>query len=101
MQRSGVIFWLITSLLLLGACSSPPSEEQLAEAILTAIQAEPDIEVTPVQATCMAQNLLESGLSKTTLSGLASDFDNPEVLKSESEQVKDFVASAALTCVGS
>ncbi len=84
--------------LLLSACASRPSEEDLTTAILTATNADPNVEVSQVQAACIARVLLESDLSDTTLSGLADDFDNPEVLQTEINDVEPLVTAAALSC---
>lgn len=83
---------------LLGACASRPSQEELTTAIRTAIDADPTVELTDEQAACIAQLLLESNLSDTTLSGLAEDFDNPEVLQTEIDDVEPLVTQAAQSC---
>lgn len=83
---------------LLAACASDPSEENLAEAILVATDANPGLVVTEEQALCIARELLASNLSDTTLSGLADDFDSPEVLETEVDDVEPLVAAAALAC---
>jgi len=84
--------------LLLGACASRPSEGELTSAIRTAIDADPNVELTDEQAACIARVLLESNLSDTTLSGLAEDFDNPEVLQTEIDDVEPLVTQAAQSC---
>lgn len=83
---------------LLAACASDPTEENLAQAILVATEANPGLAVTEEQARCIARELLASKLSDTTLSGLADDFDSPEVLETEVDDVEPLVAAAALAC---
>lgn len=93
------IVGLVASIALVaGACATRPSEGELAEAILTATDAEPDVELSSEQASCIARELLASDLSDTTLSGLATDFDNPEVLQTELDDVEPLVEAAALAC---
>ncbi|MGF1596735.1 MAG: hypothetical protein ACFCVK_07350 [Acidimicrobiales bacterium] len=89
---------LAIACLLAAGCSSPPSQDELTEAILAATEAAPDIELSPAQASCMAERLIDSDLSETTLAGLAADFANPEVLRSETEDVERLVSAAALAC---
>lgn len=101
MTRSRTIGIVAAGAVLLSACASRPSEEDLTNAILTATNADPTIDVTDTQAACIASVLLESDLSDTTLSGLAEDFDNPEVLQTEIDQVEPLVTSAALSCASS
>lgn len=84
----------------LAACANRPSSAELSESILRAAADDPSIEVTPEQATCIADRLLESDLSDTTMSGLAEDFDNPEVLAAEVNRVEPAVATAAADCIG-
>lgn len=98
MSRIRMIALLAGGVLMLSACASRPSEEDLTNAILTATNADPSVEVTEVQAACIARVLLESDLSDTTLSGLAEDFDNPEVLQTEINDVEPLVTTAALSC---
>lgn len=80
------------------ACASVPSEQELARAILVATNADPEVDLTADQASCIAAELLASDLSDTTLSGLAEDFDNPEVLETELDDVEPLVAAAAVIC---
>lgn len=56
---------------------------------------------TPIseeQANCIALQLLGSSLSDTTLEGLAADFANPQVLKTEASRLSDTVNEAARQC---
>jgi PBP1b-binding outer membrane lipoprotein LpoB len=85
--------------LLLTACASRPSEEELTEAILAAASADADVELDEEQAACIARQLIDSDLSDTTLAGLAENFDAPQVLQTEVDEVKAMVEEAALTCV--
>lgn len=89
---------MVAASLLIAGCASRPSQEELATAIRTAIDADPTVDLTDEQAACIAGVLLESDLSDTTLSGLAEDFDNPEVLQTEIDDVEPLVTQAAQTC---
>jgi hypothetical protein len=81
------------------ACASRPTEDELTGAILTAADADATVELNDEQARCIAQHLLDSDLSDTTLAGLAEDFDQPQVLQTEVDQVKPLVEQAAVACV--
>lgn len=84
---------------LLAGCASRPSEEDLTNSILTATNAaNSTVTLSSDQAACIARALLASNLSDTTLSGLAEDFDKPEVLETEADQVESAVAAAAQQC---
>lgn len=98
MTLSRLVGTLAACALLVTACASRPSEEELTEAILTATNADPNVDITADQATCIAGQLLGSDLSDTTLSGLAEDFDNPEVLQTEVDDIEPLVTAAAETC---
>jgi hypothetical protein len=85
--------------LLLVGCGSRPSEADLTASILDAANANGSkVTLSMEQATCIARELLASGLSDTTLSGLADNFDQPQVLESEASKVEPAVADAALKC---
>ena len=98
MTRVRIVIVVATAALLATSCASRPSTDELANAILTATEADPSIELTAEQAACIAGMLLESNLSDTTLSGMAEDFDNPEVLQTELDDVEPEVTAAALAC---
>ena len=98
MTRIRIVAALAAGVLLVSSCASRPSSEELTEAILVATEADPNIEITSEQAACIAGLLLESNLSDTTLSGMAENFDNPEVLQTELDQVEPQVTAAALAC---
>lgn len=84
---------------LLAGCASRPSEGDLTNSILTATNAaDSTVTLSSEQAACIARALLASNLSDTTLSGLAEDFDKPEVLETEADQVRPVVAAAAEQC---
>lgn len=84
---------------LLAGCASRPSEEDLTNSILTATNAaNSTVTLSSDQAACIARALLATNLSDTTLSGLAEDFDKPEVLETEADQVKPAVEAAAAQC---
>ncbi|MEM9565572.1 MAG: hypothetical protein AAGA93_23315 [Actinomycetota bacterium] len=90
---------VLVGLLLLVGCADRPSPDALADAIATAAAADPTVDLTPEQASCIANRLLDSGLSDTTLDGLTENFDNPEVLSAEVDRVEPTVAEAAAACV--
>jgi len=84
---------------LLAGCASRPSEADLTNSILTATNAaNSTVTLSSEQAVCIARALLASDLSDTTLSGLAENFDKPEVLETEADQVRPVVAAAAEQC---
>lgn len=89
---------LVLGTVTLSACATRPSSERLAEAILASTADDPDNAVTPEEALCIADELLATGLSDTTLDGLASDFTNPRVLETEVSRVEPAVTAAALAC---
>jgi hypothetical protein len=82
------------------ACASRPSHQELTDAIILAVGDEPDITLTSDEAGCIATELLASNLSDTTLAGLAEDFDNPEVLETEVNDLEPLITAAANTCRG-
>ena len=89
----------LLGLLLLSACADRPPVDDLASAIVAAAGQDPTVEVTNEQARCIAERLLDSGLSDTTLAGLAENFDSPEVLSDEKDDVEPLVAEAATACI--
>ncbi len=99
MRSRRVIGGLVSCCLLLASCGSTPSQEDLTDAILiAAAEADPVIELSEQEASCIAAQLLESDLSDTTLEGLAEDFESPTVLESELNDVGPLVTKAALNC---
>lgn len=98
MTRFRIVATVAAGALLVTSCASRPSTDELTNAILSATDADPSIEITAEQAACIASLLLESDLSDTTLSGMAEDFDNPEVLQTELDDVEPQVTAAALAC---
>lgn len=101
MSRIRTATALIAGLLVVAGCANRPSADELTESILTAAEGDPTISVTQEEAACIAGRLLSSDLSDTTMSGLAEDFDNPEVLTAEVSRVEPAVADAAAACIGS
>jgi hypothetical protein len=100
MTRIRIVGCIAGLALAVTACASRPTEDELTTAILTAADADATVELDETQARCIAQFLLdESELSDTTLAGLAEDFDNPQVLETEVDQVKPLVEQAAVACV--
>ena len=89
----------VLGIVLIAACADRPPADALADAIVQAANEDPTVDVTADQAGCIASRLLDSGLSDTTLAGLAEDFRNPEVLSAERERVEPAVAEAALECI--
>ncbi len=99
MSPARVLIALLGGLLLaLTACASRPDRDSLTQAIMTAAAADATVEISESDASCIAQYLLDSSLSDTTLAGLAEDFDEPEVLSSERQQVEPLVSEAATVC---
>ncbi len=89
----------LLGLLFLSACADRPPVDDLASAIVAAASQDPTVDVTNDQARCIAERLLDSGLSDTTLAGLAENFDSPEVLSDEKDDVEPLVAAAATACI--
>ena len=98
MNRIRIVGLSIACMAGLVACATRPSAQELTDAIIIATLAEPGIDLTPAEAACIASELLNSDLSDTTLSGLAKDFDNPEVLETELNDVEPQVLAAAAAC---
>jgi hypothetical protein len=90
---------VVSSLLLLG-CGSRPTEGDLTSSILAAADANADVTLSEDEAACIARVLLDSDLSDLTLTGLAADFSQPEVLEDEADLVEPLVAGAAQFCQG-
>lgn len=94
---------VVTPLLAIGllvtSCASRPSADELADAILISATTNSSAQVTPEQALCIANELLATNLSDTTLQGLAEDFANPTVLGTEENDVGPAVSAAALVCL--
>lgn len=80
-------------------CANRPTAQQLQESILIAAENDPTIALSQDQARCIADRLLDTDLSDTTLDGLAANFDEPQVLSAEVNKVEPAVADAAATCV--
>lgn len=86
--------------LLAAGCADRPSAADLSQSIIDAAEADEAVTLTAEEAQCIANQLLATGLSDTTLSGLADNFDEPEVLSAESERVTPAVTDAARACIG-
>lgn len=89
----------VLGLLLIVGCADRPASADLADAIVAAADNDPTVAVTADEAQCIAERLLASGLSDTTLEGLAEDFDSPVVLSAEIDRVEPLVAEAATSCI--
>ncbi len=100
MSRIATVVMLITVVLAAAGCADRPSAAELTESIVRAAEADGSVELSAQEAQCIATELLGTGLSDTTLSGLAEDFDEPEVLAAESERVTPAVTDAARACIG-
>jgi PBP1b-binding outer membrane lipoprotein LpoB len=98
MSRIRLVPAVVGALLLTG-CADRPAAETLADAIVRAADQDPTVDLDAEQARCIAEHLLASGLSDTTLEGLAENFDSPEVLSAEVDQVEPAIADAALDCI--
>jgi hypothetical protein len=99
MTRTRILIGTVAALVALSGCGSRPSEDVLAQSILNAANgAASTVSVSPDQARCIARGLLASPLSDTTLAGLARDFDHPQVLESEADQVEPAVSKVAQQC---
>lgn len=98
MTRIRIVLCCAVVCLPLVACATRPAEAKLTEAILTATAAQNDIDLSAEVAACIARHLLASDLSDTTLAGLAEDFDAPEVLEVEINDVRPLVTEAAAAC---
>lgn len=86
-------------LLFLAGCANRPTTTDLGESILNASESDPSIVLSSDEAECIAQLLIDSDLSDTTLSGLVENFNEPEVLAAEADDVTPAVAAAAEACV--
>lgn len=93
-----VVGLAVCGVLLIG-CANRPTAQQLQESILIAAENDPTVSLSPEQARCIADRLLDTDLSDTTLDGLAANFDEPQVLSAEVNRVEPAVADAAATCV--
>ncbi len=98
-QRLTVV--LVGALLFLTGCASRPSADALTQSILDAAEIDAAVTLTEAQARCIADELLDSDLSDTTVAGLAENFDQPEVLASDADTVESTVAEAAIVCADS
>lgn len=92
---------LVSAMLFLAGCASRPSADALTQSIIEAADADAAVTLTETQARCIAEELLGSDLSDTTVSGLAENFDQPEVLASDADTVESTVAEAAIVCADS
>lgn len=99
MSRIGFAAVGLATVGLLAGCANRPTVDELTNSILTAANADPTVEVSTNEAKCIAEQLLDGDLSDTTLSGLADDFDQPEVLAAEADRVEPRVADAAEACL--
>ncbi len=99
MSRIRMTAVLIGAVLVLAACADRPTAAELTESIVRAAEDDPTISLSEDQAACIAQHLLETELSDTTMSGLAENFNEPEVLSAEVGRVTPAVSEAAAACV--
>lgn len=99
MGRRRSIVGLILAGTALAGCANRRSAEDLQRSILVASGNDPTISLSDAQARCIADRLLDTALSDTTLDGLAENFDEPQVLAAEVNRVEPAVADAAASCV--
>lgn len=95
---AGLVLAVACSLGLLG-CADRPTAGELQQSILRAAENDPTVALTEEQARCIADRLLDTSLSDTTLEGLTNNFDEPQVLAAERDRVEPAVADAAASCV--
>ena len=89
---------LIILFVILSSCSNNPSKEALSGSIIEASRNNVNSEVSPEAADCIADGLISSELSDTTLEGLAEDFTRPEILGAESERLQELLSSLTNQC---
>lgn len=99
-RQAAAVVALVLGGLTLAGCASRPEAAELSESILNASEQDPSVELTDDEATCIAQRLIDGDLSDTTLDGLVQNFNEPEVLAAEADDVTPAVAEAAEACVG-
>ena len=100
MSRIPIAALLIGTGLLAAGCANSPTTADLTESIVQASENHPTVAITLEEAQCIAAQLLSTDLSDTTMSGLAEDFNEPEVLSAEQDKVTPAVTDAARECVG-
>jgi len=84
--------------LLLVGCANRPSADELTQSIIQAANNDETVALTDDQARCIADEIIDSDLSDTTVAGLAENFDQPRVLASDADEVEQTVADAAIIC---
>jgi|GEM_PF-5469672 len=89
----------ITVLLLLTGCSSRPTQDQLSLSIIAASEDNPTSDINTDHADCVAQALLESDLSDTTLDGLAQNFSTAIILGTEQDKLPKILNTASQDCL--
>ncbi|MGH1493044.1 MAG: hypothetical protein ACRBK7_27225 [Acidimicrobiales bacterium] len=100
MSRIPIAVLLIGSGLFAAGCANRPTAADLTESIVEAAENDPTVAITLEEAQCIAAQLLSTDLSDTTMSGLAANFNEPEVLSAEQSKVTPAVTDAARECVG-
>ncbi len=100
MSRTFITVVAVVSVLVAGGCASRPTGEDLTNSIIRAADADPSINLTNEEATCISERLLDAELSDTTLEGLAENFDQPKVLAAEQDRIEPLVTEAAIICAG-
>lgn len=100
MSRIAMVVVLFSCGLLAAGCADRPSTADLTQSIISAAQADEALTVSEDEARCIAARLLDTDLSDTTLSGLANNFTEPDVLSAESGRVMPAVTDAARACIG-
>jgi len=82
----------------LSSCSSKPSQNVLSSSILEASRNNANSDISEEVAECIAEVLISSGLSDTTLEGLAKDFTRPKILGAESERLTEVLKESSDSC---
>ncbi len=98
-RKMSVLVGSALAVALLAGCADRPSSDALTDSILRA-SASQAIDLTNDQAECIADALLESELNDVTVTGLAENFDQPQVAAADADDVEAIVANAAVSCSG-
>ncbi len=82
----------------LAGCAGRPTVDALTSSIQSSANTVEGGEITPEIARCIAEGLLATDLSDTTLDGLAEDFNNAEVLTPEIELTNELIIELRSSC---
>lgn len=95
--KKAVIVFLALVIFVTG-CASRPTIEALTSSIQSSANTIEGGAMTPEIARCIAEGLLATDLSDTTLQGLSEDFNNAEVLTPEIELTNEIIIELRTTC---